>query len=1490
MKKARVFSKRALSVIMTIALLMTALVFFDIGAAMAFAKDAINVSDSSYGDKVYFYVPEQVYLKPSLTAHNTQERANFQWFVDAEINKSTHEISKLNTGEKTSGNLYFYYKNASSVSITFKYFNADFSEMTAYTSTAASTSSANYANMNSTIKFSSYASAISAVNTRTDSSRTRYSLNSNLIDTAITNESVSPYLLSTESGCYIEWTATFVDSLDGLTKTAVAYTYVYKPNITPAGNAMFIKNDRGYDHDNSAISWISGFHTLDYYNVGSHYPVIGQGNNRSILPFSSTNPEGYKVMSNSYNKNTDQYAQWAAYPMSNGYFAWDGSQIDNVDVNYFVTDNMSNSIFTIPSFNLWENRNSGPTGGDITFLNYGVSPVTQIRVDTSRYGNLEQIPNLTVGLMGTSNWSESGAVTGAWIVSDVKNSNGNSHYTSQLNTTSEGEARWYNYNSIIASGEDPYNPTGEGGTEGIKYNGKIKKNISGMTSTNACNVQASIYNEQGQDTGFNISILRLNVMASNKATLRDSYNNAVGNIAYYGINGTNSPYYKTDSDKWTKFFKLYKAAGQLLVNLDSINTVTVDGTSYDSEGLANSLNAAMADLETIRYSSQATVSVASLEKNADGMYVIKSIYDSEISDIATVYTKYYNFGDNVTFKAPEYAGYSFVGYSSGNKANVGQVVGADYNSLIEGADSTIVETKTTKSYLAYTFFYVPGEVSSIVNTKDGIFNYLKAKVNDMPSELGSITYPSYREHADSDTDFNYEIEGNDVTVWSTEKTTAVQLQFLPFYADLNPSTEYKLTFDVTGTDPENINFYLYNSAFTGGNGVESSTYEITVSGDTFTTGYTDSGSAYLKLELTGEARNGKQIRISNICLSKANSNELYIDTTQGYPAVYSAPAGTKTAVSYTANGLSSLVATTSYSTLVYDQYQLLPYYIDIQPNSTYKFTYDLTGLTSEQVIFELYSPSFIGGNGSTLNYYNLTGSGVTFTTGPDDDGIGQLRIRFSSDPAVSGGAKVTVSNLSVTNIDSKTTINGLYNENEDLGIPVKEGYKFCGWSAKSNAGGSAHGTINQVYSKQVYSYTFGSNIDIIEADWEAATCKVIFRNYDGTVISEQNITYGNPATAPGVADQPTKFGHTFAGWDTDFSKVTKNLIIEPVYIEKDIDVTVNVESYEIFVGGSTNVNALFDPNEPEISAVEWTSSNNAIATVNSEGVVTGMAQGTVTITGTIIYDGRTYSASTTVKVNAVEVAGIEINTAPDKTIYYTGENFDPSGLTIKVTYNNGETAIISEGLTFNSVNTTYPGAKTIRVTYEGYTTTTRITVLEIEMVSIEIVKLPYNLTYFVGDTEFEPDGIEVIVKYNNGDVETLDVGDLYFEGFDTSSIGSVVVIVWYEDFEDMFEINVVEPEIIGINVKKTPAKASYYIGDEADYTGLVLTATYSNGTTAEITEGYTVTGFDSQTTGVKNLTVTYSGYTAKFDVNVKAIELVSIEIVTPAEKTEYFVG
>ena len=47
-----------------------------------------------------------------------------------------------------------------------------------------------------------------------------------------------------------------------------------------------------------------------------------------------------------------------------------------------------------------------------------------------------------------------------------------------------------------------------------------------------------------------------------------------------------------------------------------------------------------------------------------------------------------------------------------------------------------------------------------------------------------------------------------------------------------------------------------------------------------------------------------------------------------------------------------------------------------------------------------------------------------------------------------------------------------------------------------------------------------------------------------------------------------------------------------------------------------------------------------------------------------------------------------------------------------------------------------------------------------------------------------------------------------------------------------------------------------------------MTATYKKGITAEITEGFTVSGFDSETVGNKMITVNYKGYEVTFMVTV----------------------
>ena len=72
----------------------------------------------------------------------------------------------------------------------------------------------------------------------------------------------------------------------------------------------------------------------------------------------------------------------------------------------------------------------------------------------------------------------------------------------------------------------------------------------------------------------------------------------------------------------------------------------------------------------------------------------------------------------------------------------------------------------------------------------------------------------------------------------------------------------------------------------------------------------------------------------------------------------------------------------------------------------------------------------------------------------------------------------------------------------------------------------------------------------------------------------------------------------------------------------------------------------------------------------------------------------------------------------------------------------------------------------------------------------------------------------------------------------------------------------------GISVSG-PTKKNYDVGEAFDPTGLVVTANYSDGTTAIIPEGqYTLSEVDMSTSGEKTITVTYKDKTASFTIKV----------------------
>lgn len=107
--------------------------------------------------------------------------------------------------------------------------------------------------------------------------------------------------------------------------------------------------------------------------------------------------------------------------------------------------------------------------------------------------------------------------------------------------------------------------------------------------------------------------------------------------------------------------------------------------------------------------------------------------------------------------------------------------------------------------------------------------------------------------------------------------------------------------------------------------------------------------------------------------------------------------------------------------------------------------------------------------------------------------------------------------------------------------------------------------------------------------------------------------------------------------------------------------------------------------------------------------------------------------------------------------------------------------------------------------------------------------------------------------------------------------------------------------IRSIYIDSWPEKLQYYVGEEANYDGLVIGVLKNNNSNELITysqdtkDEFTITGFDAaKATDEQSITVKYKGFTCKFYISVKEVPkpapvLTSISI-SVMPKTEYKVG
>ena len=234
---------------------------------------------------------------------------------------------------------------------------------------------------------------------------------------------------------------------------------------------------------------------------------------------------------------------------------------------------------------------------------------------------------------------------------------------------------------------------------------------------------------------------------------------------------------------------------------------------------------------------------------------------------------------------------------------------------------------------------------------------------------------------------------------------------------------------------------------------------------------------------------------------------------------------------------------------------------------------------------------------------------------------------------------------------------------------------------------------------------------------------------------------------------------------------------------------------------------------------------------------------------------------------------------------------DMSGVQFKnkeVTYNGESQSIEIEGELPEGVTVSYVGNGAINagqytVTAKFEVDTNVYNVIADKTAKLTILKAEPKVTpKYDTETPIYVGGELPAISLSAGDTEgtiawdeyTLEVGTKEYSWTYTPEDA-----VNYKGTTGKVSFTVLAVELEEIEIKEKPEKLSYYVGDELDTEGLVITATYNNGDTEEITEGFECNPKTLNVVGEQEITVTYEGKTATFKVQVakRTINMTGVE-------------
>ena len=238
-----------------------------------------------------------------------------------------------------------------------------------------------------------------------------------------------------------------------------------------------------------------------------------------------------------------------------------------------------------------------------------------------------------------------------------------------------------------------------------------------------------------------------------------------------------------------------------------------------------------------------------------------------------------------------------------------------------------------------------------------------------------------------------------------------------------------------------------------------------------------------------------------------------------------------------------------------------------------------------------------------------------------------------------------------------------------------------------------------------------------------------------------------------------------------------------------------------------------------------------------------------------------------------------------QTEFNVGDIFNYDGLIVTANYTDGSYKVVSD-YTITTPNMNTPGEKGVGVAYsENNITKTAIYMITIvgEAINLSSISLSgsYQTTFNVNDT-FNYSGLVVSAHYSNG--SSKNVTDYSVSNPDMTKSGNKTVIVSYSEknitktANYTITVNEITPPVVVKTLSSISISGNYptsfNVNDVFSYTGLVVTANYSDGSNQTVTT-YSVSSPDMTTSGNKAVTVSYTEKsvtkTATYSITVKEL-------------------